>query len=110
MLSNVKSNLVLGKLFGLLENTRCLKIISYNKSIQSKLSKDIEDFKKAAKKYIIFGDKGTTKEYDKESNNAIFEGEYRNKKRNGYGKEYCEGKLRFEGQYKDGLKNGLGKK
>ena len=110
MLLSLKSNLVLKKLFDLLENTLCLKIISYNKLFQSKLSKNIEDFKKAAKIYIIFEDKGTTKEYDKESNDLIFEGEYKNKKRNGLGKEYSQGKLLFEGQYKDGLKNGQGKK
>ena len=110
MLLSLKSNFVLKKLFDLLENTLCLKIISYNKLFQSKLSKNIEDFKKAAKIYIIFEDKGTAKEYDKESNDLIFEGEYKNKKRNGLGKEYSQGKLLFEGQYKDGLKNGQGKK
>ena len=109
MLSNLKSNTILKKLFGLLENTLCLKIISYNKSLQSKLDKNIEDFKKASKIYLIFEDKGKVKEYDKESNIIKFEGEYKNKKRNGIGKEYCEGKLIFEGQYKDGLKNGSGK-
>ena len=106
MLSNPKSIAILTKLFGLLENTLCLKIISYNKSLQSKLDKNIEDFKKASKIYLIFEDKGRVKEYDKESNIIIFEGEYKNKKRNGFGKEYQKGKLIFEGQYKDGLKNG----
>ena len=110
MLLSMKSNQVLKKLFSFLENTHCLKIISYNKLFQSKLSKNIEDFKEAAKKYIIFEDKGTAKEYDKTSNNLIFEGEYKNKKRNGLGKEYFQGKLLFEGQFKDGLKNGPGKK
>ena len=110
MLSSLKSNLVLQKIFDLLKNTLCLKIISYNKSIQSKISKNLEDFKKASKIYIISEDKGTTKECDKKSNNIIFEGEYKNKKRNGFGKEYYKGKLIFEGQYKDGLKNGPGKK
>ena len=80
MLSNLKSNTVLKKLFGLLENTLCLKIISYNKSFQSKLDKNIEDFKKASKIYLIFEDKGKVKEYNKESNIIIFEGEYKNKK------------------------------
>ena len=109
MLLSLKSNAILKKLFGLLENTLCLKIISYNKSFQSKLDKNIEDFKKASKIYLIFEDKEKVKEYDKESNILIFEGEYKNKKRNGFGKEYHKGKLIFEGQYKDGLKNGPGK-
>ena len=109
MLSNIKSNSILKKLFDLLENALCLKIISYNKSFQSKLDKNIEDFKKASKIYFIFQDKGKAKEYNKESNIIIFEGEYKNKKRNGFGKEYDKGQLIFEGQYKDGLKNGPGK-
>ena len=109
MLLNLKSIFVLKKLFGFLKNTLCLKIISYNKSLQSKLSKDIEDFKINSRIYIIFEDKGKAKEYDK-NDNLIFKGEYQNKKRNGFGKEYYKGKLTFEGQYKDGLKNGPGKK
>ena len=109
MLLNLKSNAIFKKIFGLLENTLCLKIISYNKSFQSELDKNIEDFKKASKIYLIFEDKEKVKEYDKESNILVFEGEYKNKKRNGFGKEYCKGKLIFEGQYKDGLKNGPGK-
>ena len=110
MLSNLKSNFILKKLFDFLENKRCLKIISYNKSFQSKLSKDINDFKYASNIYLKFEDKGKVKEYDKYNDNLKFEGEYKNKKRNGFGKEYYEGKLIFEGQYKDGLKNGPGKK
>ena len=109
MLSDLQSNFILKKLFGFLKNTRCLKIISYNKSFQSKLSIDIDDFKYAASIYLIFEDKGKVKGYDK-NDNLIFEGEYKNKKRNGFGKEYYKGKLIFEGQYKDGLKNGHGKK
>ena len=110
MLSSVKSNLVLQKIFDLLKNTLCLKIISYNKSFQSKLSKNIEDFKNASKIYIILEENGKTKEYDKKSDILLFEGNCKNKKRNGFGKEYYKGKLIFEGQYKDGLKNGPGKK
>ena len=83
MLFNLKSNAILKKLFGLLENTLCLKIISYNKSFQSKLSIDIDDFKYAASIYLIFEDKGKVKGYNK-NDNLIFEGEYKNKKRNGF--------------------------
>ena len=54
MLSNIKSNLILKKLFDLLENALCLKIISYNKSFQSKLDKNIEDFKKSFKNIFNF--------------------------------------------------------
>ena len=38
------------------------------------------------------------KEYDGESDNLLFEGEYKNGKRNGKGKEYNDvGELIFEG-------------
>ena len=40
----------------------------------------------------------------------IFEGEYKNGKRNGKGKEYStDGDLIFEGEYKNGKRNGKGK-
>ena len=39
----------------------------------------------------------------------IFEGEYKNGKRNGKGKEYIKNKLIFEGEYLNGKKNGNGK-
>ena len=39
----------------------------------------------------------------------IFEGEYKNGKRNGKGKEYStDGDLIFEGEYKNGKRNGKG--
>ena len=43
-------------------------------------------------------------------NELLFDKEYKNKKRNGMGKEHKEGKLIFEGEYKNGIKNGYGKK
>ena len=53
---------------------------------------------------------GKVKNAIKKTNELLFEGEYKNKKRNGMGKEYKEGKLIFEGEYKNGIKNGYGKK
>ena len=42
----------------------------------------------------------------------VYEGEFKNGKMNGYGKEYClffGGGLVYEGEFKDGKKNGYGK-
>ena len=56
--------------------------------------------------YINGKRNGYGKEYDKNSKllcKLIFEGEYINGKRNGYGKEYDEkGLLIFEGEYLNG--------
>ena len=53
---------------------------------------------------------GKVKEYDNYSKKLKFEGEYKNRKKNGFGKEFnCCGNLLFEGEYKNGLKwNGKG--
>ena len=50
------------------------------------------------------------KEYSTLNNQKIFEGEYKNNKKNGSGKEYyLNGKLKFEGIYLNGIKiEGIG--
>ena len=81
-------------------------MINYNKSFQSKLSIDINTYKEKAKIRRVIDNNGKGKEYDKNTNELIFEGEYKNKKSSDFGKEYDKGKLIFEGEYKDGLPNG----
>ena len=50
---------------------------------------------------------GKGKEYNKYSDELVFEGEYLNGKRNGKGKEYYDGELKFEGEYlNDNIYNG----
>ena len=39
----------------------------------------------------------------------VFEGEYQDGERNGYGKEYYMDKMVFEGEYQDGKRHGNGK-
>ena len=110
MLSNIKSLEILKKIFSSLRRNYSLKLINYNKSLQSKLSLDINNYKEYAKIYRVFDKDGKVKEYDMSTNELKFEGENKNKKRSGLGKEYKKGKLIYEGEYKDGLRNGYGKK
>ena len=60
--------------------------------------------------YEIINGNGYIKEYDEKRNYLIYEGEYKNMKRNGKGKEYnYDGKIIFEGEYLDGKRwNGKG--
>ncbi len=59
--------------------------------------------------YELKNGTGFVKEFDYDGN-LIFEGEYKNEKRNGKGKEYLgNGILIFEGEYRNGIKNGKGK-
>ena len=109
MLSNVKSLEIIKKILEPIRKVQILKLINYNKLFQSKLSINLDDYKDYAKALRIFDEDGKGKEYNKNTNELIFEGEYKNKKRSGLGKEYKKGKLIFEGEYKEGLRNGNGK-
>ena len=87
-----------------------LNIIKYNKYFQRILSIDIEYYKKISGKYKIDGINGYGQEYSLNIGQLIFEGEYKNKKRNGEGREYNSfGELIFEGEYLEGKRNGKGK-
>ena len=56
-------------------------------------------------RYKIGEKNGKGREYIKDINLLIFEGEYSNGKRNGKGKEYYyNGKLKFKGKYLNGFK------
>ena len=108
MLSNLESTDLLKKIF-LLLNRYMLQLIKYNKSLQSKLSIDINKYKKEAGFYRIIDNDGKGKEYKIITNDLIFEGEFKNKQRNGFGREYNNGKFIFEGEFKDDKRNGYGK-
>ena len=109
MLSNIKSLEIIKKILKPIKKVQILKLVNYNKLFQSKLSIKLDDYKINAKSLRISDKDGKGKEYDIKTNELIFEGEYKNKKRSGLGKEYEEGKLIFEGEYKEGLRNGNGK-
>ena len=110
MLSNIKSISLLNQIFSPLRTIRLLKLINYNKSLQFILSIDIDTYREYANIYRIIDNSDKGKEYDIETNELKFEGEYKNKKRSGFGKEYSKGILIYEGEYKEGKQNGNGKK
>ena len=99
----IRSTFIFQKIFYLLWENRQLNLILYNKAIKKFLNVSLEDYKKSCQKQIIVDENGTTKEFKINTNKLIYEGEYKNKKRHGEGKEYYEsGELKFEGEYKNG--------
>ena len=96
----IKSFYILKRIFSLLEINKKLELISYNKKLQNNFGINIDTYKKASNRYIIKESNGMGKEYLKDTNIIIFEGNYLNNKRNGQGKEYYKnGKIKFEGEY-----------
>ena len=60
--------------------------------------------------FNLINGNGIIKEFDENTGELKFEGEYLNGKRNGKGKEYYRSdKLKFEGEYLNGKRNGKGK-
>ena len=67
-------------------------------AIQTKLLVNLNSYKEYAEIYRVIEKDGKGKEYDISTNELKFEGEYKNKKRSGFGKEYEKGKLIYEGE------------
>ena len=104
MWRKIRSNYLLKEILIYLSNKRKFNLIKYNKNIQAIVGLNLIDFRKFSGRYIEEG-YGRIKEYNSYNNRLIFEGEYSNGKRNGYGKEYNEeGKLIFDGKYLNGRK------
>ena len=99
MWEKIRSNIILKKIFYLIDLKTELIIIIYNKKIQRKLGLNLNDYKRCSGKYKEEND-GKAKIYNSYNNRLLFEGEYSNGRKNGKGKEYNEeGKLLFEGEY-----------
>ena len=99
----IKSTYILKLIFSFLWNNRKLDIISNNKQIRLKLQIDIKNYKNACNREIIGEKNGKGKEYIINTSILVYNGEYKNRKRNGKGKEFYEdGKLKFEGEYLNG--------
>ena len=110
MLNKIKSLFVLKNIFSHIYEGTKLDLIIYNKELKNKLKIDVIDYRRLSKKYIIGERNGYALEYNSYNDQLIFEGEYKNGKRNGKGKEYDENNiLVFEGEYKNGKRNGKGK-
>ena len=110
MLINIKSLLIFRKIFSFLNEILKLKIFKINHQFQSKININLSNYQIASGKYIIFTGNYTVKEYNRVNDKLIFEGEYKNRERNGKGKEYyINDAIMFEGEYSNGKRNGKGK-
>ena len=104
MLKKIRSNLILKKIFNIIDNKRKFNTIVYNKGIQKRLGLELTDFKRFSGRYLESSYE-TTREYNSITDRLIYEGGYGNNKRNGEGKEYNENRdLIFEGEYLNGKK------
>ena len=74
MLKNIKSTFIIKKIFILFKVRRKLKLIKYNKNIQTRIDICLNNFKEFSSKIIMYGEKGKGKEYNIYNNNPIFEG------------------------------------
>ena len=98
----VKSSYIIDNIFSYLNLRTKLILIIYNKKYQNQFGINIEKYKEISGKYII-KENGNVKEYELGSNKLLYEGEYKNGRRNGKGKEYYDnGKIKFEGEYLNG--------
>ena len=110
ILSHIKSKHILKDIFFYINNKEKLKLINYNKKIQKLIEVDINDYMKTSRKCRKVLKNGKGLEFELNTNQWIFKGEYLNGKRNGKGKEYYHNnKLLFEGEYINGKRNGKGK-
>ena len=110
MLENIKSPYILNIILFHITEEKKLKLFIYNKVLQNKTNIHLINYKLLSK-YIIHKSKNIIKEYFA-YNDYIFEGEYKNGKKNGKGKEYYKYSnytLIYEGEYLDGKRNGKGK-
>ena len=103
MLNNIKTPYFIALLFSYINERQKLNLIRYNKACQKNMNINILNFKNVSGIYIVHESNGIVKEYKGYNDTLRFEGEYKNGKRNGKGKEYYDGKLIFEGEYLNGI-------
>ena len=85
-------------------------MMRYNKSLQNIIDINLINYRILSGRYIVYGENGNAKAYSSYDDKLLFEGEYKNGKKNGKGKEYyLNGEVIFEGEYKNGKRNGKGK-
>ena len=100
MLENIKSKYIYKKVFSILEEKKLLKLVNYNKNIQTKLNKKLINYKIMCGKYFIFDGNDKGRIYDAYDGRLIYEGGLMGYKKNGKGKKYDnKGRLEYEGEY-----------
>jgi antitoxin component YwqK of YwqJK toxin-antitoxin module len=104
-MNGIKSSNILKEILSYLNENKKLEIILYNKQLQKRIEVDINDYKNISKRYKFEESNGCGKEYIKDTEIIIFDGNYLNGKRNGKGKEYyTNGNIKFDGEYLNGKK------
>ena len=81
MLEKIQNNYLAKEVFSFLMDERKLKIIKYNKNMQSKLNTNLTNYKLFSRRYIKYGENRIGKEYLILGDILAFEGEYLNKER-----------------------------
>ena len=99
MLENIKSSHIFQKVFTYINEKMKLKLVKYNKRISNKLYIGLINYQTFQSKYIVYEENEKGKEYNIFTNELIFEGNYKNKIKNGHGKEYYYDELIFEGEF-----------
>ena len=102
----IKSAYIAIEILSYLNKNKKFELIKYNKRINHFLGYTLDDYKKISNRYIIYEKSNKGKEYLLDSNIIVFEGQYKNAKRNGKGNEYDEkGNLIFDGEYLNGKRS-----
>ena len=110
ILFRVKSRYIIKKIFTYITILGKARISLLNTKIHNLMNIDIEFIKKVSGKLKVAPENGRGKEYILDTDKVIFQGEYKNGKRSGKGKEYDKyGYLTYEGEYLKGKRNGIGK-
>ena len=118
--SSVKSKYIRIIIFSFLNEKNKLDLIKYNLKLQKILEININTYKEKSQCIKIGKNDGYCRIYDLYTMALKFEGEYKNGKKNGKGKEFYKShefsyeenirsKLIFEGEYLNGKRNGKGK-
>ena len=86
MLDKIKSQYILKLIFLNVCNETKLRLIMSNKKLMNKININLLDYKLLSGKYFIGHSNGHGKEYNSYNDKLLFEGEYIDRKRYGYGK------------------------
>ena len=109
-MKNVKSSYIKTQILSYICQKKQLKIFKYNKYIQNLIHINLFDYRLNSRTFIIYLKNGKAREFTSEHYNLLYEGEYRNGKKNGMGREYHNNyKTLYEGEYLNGERNGKGK-
>ena len=109
MLFGIHSTYIISDIFSFLDIKERLKVIKYNKSLQSKLGFNLDFFKKISGRYLLIEEVNFGKEFTLDNNILVYIGGYKDGKRNGFGVEYDNlGTFKFQGEFINGKRNGEG--